>query len=116
MKSKYLEKFKHKTTSELVSIITNSAQYNSYEVEAAHELLRKKTATFSEYQALTSGKTNLSETARNDKNSTNNIFLSILKWIGIILLFPISLIVIGYYRNKKAKKEYYASNRPHNER
>jgi len=107
VKAKYLEEFKHKTKAELLSIIEDASQYNSYELDAAHELLRKKTATYSEYQELTGIKTD---------ESSSNIFLTILKWIGIILFFPMSLIVVGYYRNKKAKKEYYANNRPHNER
>lgn len=124
MKAKYLEEFKHKTKSELVSIITNSVQYNDYELEATHELLRKKTATFSEYQALTGGKTNFSETTRTDnkplhKDSADrsflDVFLSILKWIGIIVFFPMSLVVVGYYKSKKAKKEYYAMHKNHTE-
>ncbi|QHI35680.1 hypothetical protein IMCC3317_10270 [Kordia antarctica] len=125
MKSKYLEEFKHKTKSELVSIITNSAKYNSHELEAAHELLRKKTTTFSEYQELTGGKTATAEISRSDRKLLNtndsdksflDILLIILKWIGIIIFFPMSLVVIGYYKNKKAKKEYYANNRPHSKR
>jgi hypothetical protein len=109
MKTKYLEEFTHKTKSELVAIITNSAQYNGYELEAAHELLRKKTATFSEYKELTGRKSTIDD-------SDPNSFLNILKWIGVILFFPLSLVVLGYYKNKKAKKEYYANNRPHSER
>ena len=107
MKARYIEEFKHKTKSELVSIITNSAQYNGYELEAAHELLRKKTATYSEYQELTSKKAD---------ESSSNVFLTVLKWIGIILFFPLSLVVLGYYKNKKAKAAYYANNRPHSKR
>ncbi len=109
MKTKYLEEFRHKTKSELVSIINHSAQYNGSELEAAHELLRKKTATFSEYKTLTGGKSDTND-------SSPSAFLNVLKWIGIILFFPVSLVIIGYYKNKKAKKEYYANNRPHSER
>ena len=116
MKSKYLENLKHKTKGELTYIITNSKKYNEYAVEAAHELLRKKTATFSEYQELTSGKSNFSQSSSTTQDETTNDFLNILKWIGIILTFPFSVIIIGYYKNKKAKQEYYANNRPHSER
>jgi hypothetical protein len=116
MKAKYLNKFKDKTKVELVSIITNSAQYNGYELEAAHELLRKKTVTFSEYQELTTGKSSFPQFSPTTQDEPPNVFLNILKWIGIILTFPFSVIIIGYYKNKKAKKEYYASNRPHSER
>lgn len=125
MKDKYLHNFKDKTKAELTFIVTNPVKYNEYAIAAAHELLRKKTATFSEYQQLTGGKTVFSEITRNDqklldKNSTDinflNEFLNILKWMGIILFFPMSLVVVGYYKNKKVKKEYYASNRPHSER
>ncbi|MFT7156387.1 MAG: preprotein translocase subunit SecG [Parvicella sp.] len=31
-----------------------------------------------------------------------------IKWILIILFFPLSLIFVAYYKQKKAKKEYYA--------
>ncbi len=125
MKANYLEKFKHKTKGELTYIVTNSKEYNEYAIAAAHELLRKKTATFSEYQELTGGKSVFTETARSDKKlldkgSTDKsfleVFLSIFKWIGIILFFPMSLVVVGYYKNKKAKKEYFAKNRPYSER
>ena len=112
MKEKYLKEFKDKSKEELLEIIKNSSLYNSYEVDAAHELLRKKTATYTEYQELTAGKTG---SYASDKNSSN-LFLTILKWIGIILFFPMSLVVVGYYKSKKAKKEYYANNRPHSER
>ncbi|EDP96475.1 hypothetical protein U8527_10195 [Kordia algicida OT-1] len=108
MKDKYVKEFKDKSQEELLEIIKNPSQYNSYEVDAAHELLRKKTATFSEYQELTGVK------SADDENG--NIFLTVLKWIGIILFFPLSLVVVGYYKNKKAKKEYYANNRPQHER
>jgi len=30
---------------------------------------------------------------------------NIFKWILIILFFPLSLVFVGYYRQKKAKKE-----------
>ena len=125
MKAKYLDNFKDKTKDELVHIISDSKKYNEYAVAAAHELLRKKTTTFSEYQEITGGKTNFPETTISDKKqinkSTSNInildaFLNIIKWIGIILFFPLSLLFVGYYRNKKAKKEYYANNRPQSER
>jgi hypothetical protein len=120
MKDKYLNNFKDKTKVELTHIVTNPKQYNEYAIAAAHELLRKKTATFSEYQTLTSGNTISSEVTRNHKNSADKsfleVFLIILKWIGIIIFFPLSLVVVGYYQNKKAKKEYYAKNRPHSER
>ena len=121
MKAKYLENFKHKTKAELVAIVTNPKHYNEYAVVAAHQLLRKKTATFSEYQELTGGKSVFPETDSNNKRIDTNlteksfldIILNILKWIGIILFFPISLVVVGYYKSKKSKKEYYAmhSNR-----
>ncbi|MBC8754049.1 hypothetical protein H2O64_05160 [Kordia sp. YSTF-M3] len=120
MKDKYLKNFKDKTKAELTHIVTNPKEYNQYAAAAAHELLRKKTATFSEYQALTNGNTFSSETTRSNKSSVDKsfleVFLTILKWIGIILFFPLSLVVVGYYKNKKAKKEYYANNRPHSER
>lgn len=32
----------------------------------------------------------------------------ILMWILIILFFPMSLIFVAYYKQQKAKKEYYA--------
>ena len=35
-----------------------------------------------------------------------NIITTCLKWILIILFFPLSLIFVGYYKQKKAKKEY----------
>lgn len=122
MKDKYLNNFKEKTKDELIDIVTNPKQHNEYAVAAAHELLRKKTTTFSEYQELTNGKTNFSETVKTDtklldKNSAEasflDVFLSILKWIGIILFFPMSLVVIGYYKSKKSKKEYYAMHANH---
>lgn len=124
MKNTYLNNFKKKTKDELLYIVDNAASYNSYAVEAAHELLRKKTATFTEYQELTSGRTSFKEASRKlDKvaqkkkeESALSGFLTILKWIGIILFFPLSLVVVGYYRNKKAKAAYYANNRPHSER
>jgi hypothetical protein len=34
------------------------------------------------------------------------IITAILKWILITLFFPLSLIFVGYYKQKKAKKEY----------
>jgi len=34
------------------------------------------------------------------------LILNILKWILIILFFPLSLVFVGYYKQKKAKKEY----------
>ncbi|WP_298423427.1 hypothetical protein [uncultured Kordia sp.] len=108
MKDKYLKEFKDKSQEELLEIIKNAIRYNSYEVDAAHQLLRNKTATFTQYQELIGEKTASKE--------SENIFSTILKWIGIILFFPMSLIVVAYYKNKKAKKEYYANNRPHNER
>ncbi|MEL6811952.1 MAG: hypothetical protein AAFP76_11500 [Bacteroidota bacterium] len=39
------------------------------------------------------------------------IALLILKWILIILFFPVSLIFVAYYNQKKAKKAYYRSNK-----
>ena len=36
-----------------------------------------------------------------------NVILNILKWILIMLFFPLSLIFVAYYRQKKAKKEYW---------
>jgi len=36
-----------------------------------------------------------------------NIILTIIKWILIILFFPLSLVVVGYYKQKKAKKDYW---------
>lgn len=108
MKDKYIKEFKDKSQEELLEIIKNPGRYFGAEVDAAHELLRKKTATFDEYQELTG---NRISTQKDD-----NLFLTILKWIGIILFFPLSLVVVGYYKNKKAKKEYYANNRPQSER
>lgn len=32
--------------------------------------------------------------------------LNIFKWILIILFFPLSLIFVGYYKQKRAKKEH----------
>jgi len=32
---------------------------------------------------------------------------TILKWILIILFFPISLLFVAYFRQRKAKKEYF---------
>ncbi|WP_420572861.1 hypothetical protein [Kordia sp.] len=109
MKDKYLKEFKNKSNEELLYIINNAVLYNSYEVDAAHELLRNNTATFSEYQEL------IGESSNTDDDSSN-LLVTILKWIGIILFFPLSLVVVGYYKNKKAKKEYYANNRPYDQR
>lgn len=114
MKNKYLNNFKEKTKEELLHIIENPKNYNEAAVAAAHELLRKKTATFTEYQELTNGNTELSNATHGDDEG--NILLTILKWIAIILFFPLSLVVVGYYKNKKAKKAYYANNRPMSER
>jgi preprotein translocase subunit SecG len=36
-----------------------------------------------------------------------SLILSIFKWILIIIFFPLSLIFVAYYRQKKAKKEYW---------
>lgn len=114
MKNKYLNHFKDKTKDELLYIVENPKKYNEAAVSAAHELLRKKTATFTEYQELTKGKTELSNAS--NRGNEGNILLTILKWIAIILFFPLSLVVVGYYKNKKAKKAYYANNRPMSER
>lgn len=35
------------------------------------------------------------------------MILNIFKWILIILFFPISLIFVAFYRQKKAKKDYW---------
>ena len=35
-----------------------------------------------------------------------NLILTIIKWVFIILFFPLSLVFVGYYKQKKAKKEY----------
>jgi len=40
-----------------------------------------------------------------------NMILNILKWILIILFFPLSLIFVAYYKQKRAKKEYYKSKK-----
>jgi len=32
---------------------------------------------------------------------------SILKWFFIVLFFPFSLIFIAYFRQRKAKQEYF---------
>jgi preprotein translocase subunit YajC len=32
---------------------------------------------------------------------------TILKWILMILFFPLSLLFVAYFRQRKAKKEYY---------
>jgi preprotein translocase subunit SecG len=36
--------------------------------------------------------------------------MNILKWILIILFFPISLIFVGYYKQHVTKKEYRKQN------
>ena len=36
-----------------------------------------------------------------------NELRTILKWIFIILLFPISLLFVAYFKQKKASKEKY---------
>lgn len=35
------------------------------------------------------------------------LFGNIIKWIFIILFFPLSLIFVAYYRQKKEGKEYW---------
>lgn len=35
------------------------------------------------------------------------LFITILKWILIILFFPISLLFVAYFKQQKAKKAYY---------
>jgi len=42
------------------------------------------------------------------------IFLTFLKWIFIILLFPLSLIFVAYYKQQKIKKEFYKSRHEQN--
>ena len=34
------------------------------------------------------------------------LFGNIIKWIFIIIFFPISLVFVAYYRQKKERKEY----------
>jgi len=36
-----------------------------------------------------------------------NVFLIILKWILIVTFFPMSLIFVVYYRQRKARRDYY---------
>lgn len=43
-----------------------------------------------------------------------NILWTILKWILIILFFPMSLIFVAYFKQRKAKKEYYNGRQTHN--
>lgn len=31
----------------------------------------------------------------------------ILKWVFIILFFPLSLLFVAYFRQRKAKREYF---------
>jgi len=38
------------------------------------------------------------------------IISKIFIWILIILFFPLSLIFVAYYKQQKAKKEYYKNN------
>jgi len=40
-----------------------------------------------------------------------HLIWNIFKWILIILFFPLSLIFVAYYKQKKAKKEYYKTER-----
>lgn len=39
------------------------------------------------------------------------ILTNILKWILIIAFFPISLIFIGYYKQKKERKDYWKTEK-----
>lgn len=34
-------------------------------------------------------------------------FLTVLKWILIILFFPMSLIFVAYYKQREARKTYF---------
>jgi len=38
----------------------------------------------------------------------SNILLTLLKWIFILLFFPLSLLFIAYFRQRKAKKLYFS--------
>ncbi|SFW57533.1 hypothetical protein SAMN05660313_02594 [Cellulophaga fucicola] len=40
------------------------------------------------------------------------LFSNILKWILIILFFPLSLIFIAYYKQKKEKSTYWEKEEP----
>ncbi|MEO5642486.1 MAG: hypothetical protein ABIQ40_19180 [Bacteroidia bacterium] len=35
------------------------------------------------------------------------ILLSIVKWVLIILFFPLSLLFVAYFKQRKSKKEYF---------
>jgi hypothetical protein len=35
------------------------------------------------------------------------VLLAILKWIFIILFFPVSLIFVAYFNQRKARNEYF---------
>lgn len=36
-----------------------------------------------------------------------NWLLILLKWILLVLFFPMSLLFVAYFRERKAKKEYF---------
>jgi hypothetical protein len=36
-----------------------------------------------------------------------NFIRTLIKWILIILFFPLSLLFVAYFKQRKAKKEYY---------
>jgi len=44
---------------------------------------------------------------RSEKMIVLKLVLNIFKWVLIILFFPLSLVVVGYYKQKKAKKTYW---------
>ena len=37
------------------------------------------------------------------------VFLTIIKWIAIVLFFPLSLLVVAYFKQKKSNRAYYES-------
>lgn len=42
-----------------------------------------------------------------NKGNPMNWLLILLKWILLVLFFPMSLLFVAYFRERKAKKEYF---------
>ncbi len=109
--NKFLKKFQDKTNTELENIISNPKKYVEQARLAAIELLKRRTENSTKYENI---KKEI-EIKKNRKQQKNNQIpklkakhaLSPFKWILIILFFPISLIFVGYYNQKRNKKTYW---------
>ncbi len=111
--NRFIEKFQHKTNAELQYILDNKKGYNPQAVAASVHILKERNGESPELQSLEreieTQQARANAIRKNDSKSSigTRHILSPFKWILIILFFPISLIFVAYYRQKRQKRTYW---------